>query len=133
VRAKGSSNGFSSRAREDCCKRSSKPDMVGPSAEPVPDLFWPDLGILPRSATVRCGPRHGALAELCSALQLKLYVFTSHVRSASLNNRRTGSLPRWEQSSTLIVTRGTNPPLTAAFSAYERMSLPDMSHRCPTA
>ena len=31
MRAKGSSNGFSSRAREDSCKRSSKPDMVGPS------------------------------------------------------------------------------------------------------
>jgi hypothetical protein len=27
-RAKGSSNGFSSRAREDCCRRSSKPDMM---------------------------------------------------------------------------------------------------------
>ena len=26
--AKGSSNGFSSKAREDCCKRSSKPDMT---------------------------------------------------------------------------------------------------------
>lgn len=26
--AKGSSNGFSSKAREDCCKRSSKPDMI---------------------------------------------------------------------------------------------------------
>lgn len=26
--AKGSSNGFSSNAREDCCKRSSKPDMT---------------------------------------------------------------------------------------------------------
>ena len=50
MRAKGSSNGFSSRAREDSCKRSSKPDMVGPSlsAEPVLDLFWPVLGILPR-------------------------------------------------------------------------------------
>ena len=48
----------------------------------------------------------------------------SHVGSASLNNRRSGSLPRWEQSSILIFTRGTNPPLTAAFSAYERMSPP---------
>jgi hypothetical protein len=27
-RANGSSNGFSSRAREDCCRRSSKPDMM---------------------------------------------------------------------------------------------------------
>ena len=26
--AKGSSNGFSSKAREDCCNKSSKPDMI---------------------------------------------------------------------------------------------------------
>jgi len=32
-----------------------------------------------------------------------------------------------------LLQDGANPPLTAAFSAYERMSLPDMSHRCPTA